>query len=229
MLFSALISLLAVAAPALAQDSFVGTWSSGSGAVVTGSGFANPGNLSFTYPKNTGISYSFTSDGFYEIARYRFSSNASQPNCITGVMNWVHGTYETQPNGSVVLTPFGDGYQQIQNPCGAVSNFIENYNDTELLSAWAVYAETTGQRLYLYSYDGSPLAPQNLVSTTPNMLPTQRLRNVTGQVASSSGSSNGLNTQNALAVSGSERRWSVESAGLVGTVLAGAGVASLFL
>ncbi|TFK48817.1 hypothetical protein OE88DRAFT_1684239 [Heliocybe sulcata] len=226
MLFSSLASLLLLAAPALAQDSFVGTWSSGSGAVVTGSGFANPANMSFTYPKTTGISYSFTTDGFYEIARYRFTANATEPNCITGVMNWAHGTYAAQPNGSIVLTPFGDGFQQIQNPCAAVSNFIENYNDTELVSAWAVYQETTGQRLYLYSYDGSPLAPQNLVSATPNMLPTQRLRNVTGTVSTSSG---GLTTENALVVSGGEQRWTASSASMLATVLAGAGMAASLL
>ncbi|KZT22807.1 hypothetical protein NEOLEDRAFT_1180557 [Neolentinus lepideus HHB14362 ss-1] len=185
-------------------------------------GFANPANLSFTYPKTAGISYSFTSDGYYEIARYRFNSNATQPNCITGVMNWAHGTYQQLPNNSIVMTPFGDGYQQIQDPCGAVSNFIENYNDTELLQAWAVYQETTGQRLYLYSYDGSPLAPQSLVSATPNMLPTQKLRNSTGSVSTSS---SGVTTENALVVSGGERRWSMTGVGILTTVLAGAGVA----
>jgi hypothetical protein len=162
----------------------VGTFSSGSGAVVTGPGFANPANTSFTYPNTTGISYSFTSDGFYEIARYRFVSNGSEPNCITGVMNWVHGTFEFQPNGSLTMDPFGDGYQQIQDPCGAVSNFIQDYNSTELYVNWNIYTDLTkGYKLQLYQFDGSMLAPQYLVANPPNMLPTMKLRNVSGTVA----------------------------------------------
>jgi len=167
-------------------SSLYGTWSSGSMNVVTGSGFANPANESFTYPNTTGISYSFASansagETWYEIARYRFTSNGSQPNCITAVMNWVHGIYAMQTNGSLVLTPNGDGYQQIQDPCAAVSDFIENYNDTELIpNYWYAYTDSTlGPAIQLYAFDGTPLAPQYVVSTTPNMLPTQQLRNVT--------------------------------------------------
>lgn len=108
-------------------------------------------------------------------------STGSQPNCITAVMNWVHGTYALQSNGSIVLTPNGDGYQQIQDPCAAVSDFIENYNDTELIpNFWYAYTDSTlGQAIQLYAFDGTPLAPQYVVSATPNMLPTQQLRNVT--------------------------------------------------
>jgi hypothetical protein len=153
--------------------------------VQTGSGFANPSNTSFIYPNTTGISYSFAAadangESWYEIARFRFTSNGSQPNCITAVMNWVHGTYALQTNGSIVLTPNGDGYQQIQDPCAATSNFVQNYNDTELLvSGWYLYTDATlGISLQLYSFDGSPLAPQYQVASTPNMLPTQQLRNV---------------------------------------------------
>ncbi|KAJ3735498.1 chaperone for protein-folding within the ER, fungal-domain-containing protein [Lentinula guzmanii] len=166
----------------------VGSWSSGSMNVQTGSGFANPAQTSFTYPNTSGISYSFSSqdsttegDPWYEIARYRFTSNGSQPNCITAVMNWVHGTYAQADNGSIILTPNGDGYQQIQDPCAAVSNFIENYNDTELLAnGYYTFTDPTlGLALQLYAFDGSPLAPMYQVSSTPNMLPTQQLRNVT--------------------------------------------------
>ncbi|KAF5343794.1 hypothetical protein D9757_007130 [Collybiopsis confluens] len=167
-------------------SSLVGTWSSGSNNVQTGRGFANPSNLSFTYPSTTGISYSFATAGtdgqtWYEIARYRFTSNGSHPNCITAVMNWAHGTVAVADNGSLILTPNGDGYQQIQDPCAAVSNFIENYNQTELLvSGYYTYTDTTnGLTLQLYQFDGAPLAPMKQISSTPNMLPTQSLRNVT--------------------------------------------------
>jgi len=162
--------------------SLAGTWSSGSKNVLTGPGFAYPANMSFVFPPplTTGISYSFTNDGFYEISRYRFSSNGSQPSCITGVLNWVHGTYILNSNGSLSTTPFGDGFQQIQDPCAAVSNFIQSYNLTELYQQWRIFLDpTTGPHLNLYQFDGSALAPMFQISTSPNMLPTQLLRNVT--------------------------------------------------
>lgn len=156
----------------------VGTWSSGSKAVSTGTGFCDPVKLTFNYPKTTGVSYSFSADGFYEVARYRFNSNGSEPTCITGVIGWVHGKYTLNQNGSITLAPFGDGFQQIQDPCAAVSNFIETYNYTEYYKGWRIYQDPTqGFKLHLYQFDGSPVAPQFLVSTTPSMLPTQLLRN----------------------------------------------------
>jgi hypothetical protein len=157
-----------------------GTWSSGSKGVTTGATFANPANMSFNYPKTTGISYSFTIDGFYEIARYRFNSNGSEPTCITGVIGWVHGTYTLNANGSISMLPMGDGFQQVQDPCAAVSNFIENYNLTEYYKGWRIFQDPTqGYKLHIFAFDGSPLAPMFQLSTTPNMLPTQQLRNVT--------------------------------------------------
>lgn len=176
--------------------SLVGTWSSGSRAVQTGPGFANPTNLTFLYPRTTGISYSFTSDGFYEIARYRFNGNGSEPTCITGIMNWVHGTYTINANGSITMHPFGDGYQQIQDPCAAVSNFLEPYNNTETYLQWRIFQDATqGYKLHLFQFDGAPLAPQFLVSTTPNMLPTQLLRNLPKEKSKSSGKGIKLRSQ----------------------------------
>jgi len=111
--------------------------------------------------------------------QYRFILAGSEPSCITGVMNWVHGTYTLQGNGSITMQPFNDGYQQIQDPCAAVSNFIENYNNTELYQSWRIYQDATqGYKLHLFQFDNAPLAPQFQVSTTPNILPTQQLRNL---------------------------------------------------
>ncbi|KDR82527.1 hypothetical protein GALMADRAFT_828512 [Galerina marginata CBS 339.88] len=178
-----------------------GTWSSGSKAVQTGAGFANPANMTFTYPKTTGISYSFSTDGFYEISRYRFNSNGesgfylvvvnkahfvfssypsgSEPTCITGVIGWVHGTFSLNANGSMSMTPLGDGFQQVQDPCAAISNFVETYNQTEYYQSWRIFQDPTqGYKLHIFAFDGSPLAPMFQVSTTPNMLPTRLLRNV---------------------------------------------------
>ncbi|KAG6909279.1 hypothetical protein DXG01_001223 [Tephrocybe rancida] len=172
----------------------VGTWSSGSKNVMTGAGFANPANQSFTYPKTTGVSYSFSDDGFYEIARYRFNGNGSEPTCITGVIGWVHGHYSLNSNGSITMVPLGDGYQQVQDPCAAVSNFIEDYNITETYVQWRIFQDpTTGYKLHLFQFDGAPLAPQFQVSTTPNMLPTTLLRNLPTTTTTSAG--NGVKTQ----------------------------------
>jgi len=234
-----LASLLAVvlAVPALGQDivytpihnitSIYGTWSSGSQNVITGPGFAQPANESFIYPKTTGLSYSFTSDGYYEIARYRMNGNGTQPNCITGVLNWCHGTYALNPNGSITTVPFGDGYQQIQDPCAAYSNFVENYNDTELYVQWGISQDPVkGYTLQLYQFDGTPLAPQWLVSTSPNMLPTQALRNVTPPLTTNSGL-----TQNAIVLNknAGERRWDIGGIHGILAVASGLGMASLLL
>lgn len=118
---------------------------------------------------------------FYEVSRYRFVANGSQPTCITGVLNWAHGSYEFLTNGSIVLTPMGDGFQQIQDACAAQSNFVEFYNNSELYLTWNVVQDpTAGPKLYLWQFDGTQLAPMGRVSQDPNMLPTQVLRNVTG-------------------------------------------------
>jgi hypothetical protein len=94
-------------------------------------------------------------------------------------MNWIHGTYTLNPNGSITLQPFNDGYQQIQDPCAAVSNFIEDYNMTEIYQSWRIFQDPVqGYKLHLFQYDGAPLPPQFQVSTTPTMLPTQQLRNL---------------------------------------------------
>ncbi|KAI0350180.1 hypothetical protein OH77DRAFT_1431328 [Trametes cingulata] len=227
MFVASLLALAFAAIPSVLSQGditdLVGTWSSGSKAVVTGQ-FANPANLTFNYPKTTGVSYAFSSDGFYEVARYRFNGNGAKPQCITGVLNWHHGTFQMLPNGSLVLTPFGDGYQQIQDPCAAETNFIENYNDTELYNSWQLFHDINdGPKLHLFNFDGSPVAPLFQVYSTPNMLPTEPLRNVTPTI----------DAANLLATNGAPgagaRSWS--SAGFV-SVVSGAvalGLSSLVL
>lgn len=233
MIFTSLLLLLATSAhgqtvydAAHNVTAITGTWSSGSQNVITGPGFATPSQEGFTYPKTTGMSFSFTDDGYYEVARYRMTSNGSVPTCITGVMNWCHGTYVLASNGSIVMTPFGDGYQQIQDPCAAISNFIENYNDTELYILWNIYQDPVkGYTLQLYQFDGTPLPPQYLITTSPNMLPTQALRNVSTTAVTAA------TVQNAAVVNANagERRW--EAASVTGLLMAisGLGLASLLL
>jgi len=184
--------------------SIFGTWSTGSKAVKTGPGFANPANKSFTYPKNSGQSFSFSKDGFYEVARYRFNSNASEPNCIVGVVNWAHGHFELLSNGSILLYPLGDGYQQIQDPCAAVSNFVEDYNRTERMRNWRIFEDPNdGFKLHLFQFDGAPLPPMFRVSETPIMNPTRMLRNVTPPATDSTGATLLVNTNGASMVESS--------------------------
>ena len=38
---------------------------------------------------------------------------------------------------------------------------------------------TDGPKLHLFEFDGTPVAPLFQTSTTPNMLPTEKLRNTT--------------------------------------------------
>jgi len=77
------------------------------------------------------------------------------------------------------MVPFGDGFQQIQDPCAAQSNFIDpSYNYTELYEAWGVTQDAQrGPTLQLYEADGTPVAPLYQVTNSPSMLPTTVLRN----------------------------------------------------
>lgn len=136
-------------------------------------------------------------------------------------MQWHHGTYVLQPNGSIVLTPFGDGYQQIQNACGAVSNFIEDYNMTESLMQWRIFLDQQdGPKLHLWQGDGTPIAPQFQLAASPVMLPTRKLRNDTTEV---------LSRRSLQKRSGGERAWT--PSGVVGLLVsvAAMGMASFVL
>lgn len=138
-------------------------------------------------------------------------------------MNWVHGTYQFLSNGSIIMTPLGDGFQQIQDPCAAVSNFIEVYNDTELYQSWRVFNDPQdGPKLHLFMFDGTPVAPQFQLSATPNMLPTRLLRNVTPPTDVLS--KRGLQKRNA-----GERSWTPAGVGALVVSLATMGAASILL
>lgn len=67
------VCLISTAAALNAQ--LVGTWTTKSAKVLTGPSFYNPINDSFTEPSHTGISYSFSVDGFYEEAYYQTIAN----------------------------------------------------------------------------------------------------------------------------------------------------------
>jgi hypothetical protein len=105
----------------------------------------------------------------------------TDPRCIIGVVQFQHGTFELVANGSIILNPFyQDGRQQIQNPCAAESNVLQQFNQTTLFLSWRIFVDPQGNdKLHLFQFDGSPLAPQFRVSTVPTMLPTRVLTNTT--------------------------------------------------
>ena len=117
-----------------------------------------------------------------------FQSSATRHKCITGLLNWHHGTYTVDDTvNSITLTPFGDGYQQIQNTCEAITNFIENYNQTEFYREYQMFQDPVdGPKLHLYDSGGSPYAPMFFRSSNPTMQPTRSLRNVSVPVGSGS-------------------------------------------
>ncbi|KAM0746321.1 hypothetical protein T439DRAFT_136393 [Meredithblackwellia eburnea MCA 4105] len=161
---------------------FAGTWSSGSGAVVTGPGFADPmnSNRPFIYPANTGISYSFTDDGYFEEAQYRFNANASEPHCATAAVLWQHGRYYFHNNGSITMDPSmfaADGRVQVQNPCAAQTQILTYYNQFELFSHWTITIDVhhAAYMLQLYRFDGSLFPRLYLTVRPPTMLPTTSL------------------------------------------------------
>lgn len=93
---------------------------------------------------------------------------------------WIHGEYTYECNGSLILTPYSDGYQQIEDPCAPVSNMIQTFDTVQLMSSWQIFIDPVdGPKLHLFQFDGTPVAPQFLVSRQPNMLPTVDLLNVT--------------------------------------------------
>lgn len=155
-----------------------GTWSSGWGSVRTGPGFANPVNFSFNYPPTSGISMSFTNDGFWEEAQYRFVSNGTRPNCIKAVVLWQHGRYNFEPNGSLTMQPIAaDGRIQIQDPCAAQTSVITYYYQPAMYQSWQIYndANHNTYNLQLQAFDNALFPRLYLVSRPPDMLPTNQL------------------------------------------------------
>ncbi|SAM82045.1 related to ROT1-molecular chaperone in the endoplasmic reticulum [Ustilago bromivora] len=165
--------------------SIYGTWSSGSQNVTTGIEFFNPVIQSFTLPATTGISYSFTDNGYFEESRYQFASNAVTNRCFKASLIWQHGTYQFHSNGSITLQPFpAEGYIQVLDPCGAQTSSIYHYAEFELISSWYNYQDNSpgfkpkGEAsfaLQMMAFDGSKLPLMWLRNRPPNMLPTKQL------------------------------------------------------
>lgn len=116
------------------------------------------------------------------------------------MMQFQHGTYSVESNGSLVLTPFADdGRQLISDRCMSVKSSYYRFNQTELFKVCqsglpkltSSHADLSSQRyevlidpfhnvkrLNLYEHDGSPMNPMFLVYEPPQMLPTRTLNPV---------------------------------------------------
>lgn len=122
--------------------------------------------------------------------------SATDPACPQGIIQWQHGTYTKNANGSLSLTPIGvDGRQLLSDPCNYQNAIYSRYNQFELfkvllspyhverpyeLITWQDYrvetdAYSKAQRLNLFAFDGAPLNPLYLVYKPPQMLPTETL------------------------------------------------------
>lgn len=162
--------------------SLTGTWTTGSGAVVTGPEFADPMNNGrpFIYPANTGIAYSFTDDGYFEEAQYRYLPNASDPHCARAMLIWQHGRYTIHANNSITIDPspfLSDGRILIQNRCTAQSEFLTYYNQWEIYNGWYIEIDVHhgAYMLQLERFDGSFMPRLYLTVRPPTMLPTAYL------------------------------------------------------
>jgi len=171
------------------DPNLVGTWSTKSHSVFTGPGFYDPVTEKMTEPALTGISYSFTADGYYEEAYYRAISNPTSPSCPAGIMQWQHGTYVQLSNGSLVLTPFSvDGRQLLSQPCQSGNSVFTRYNQSELFERYSVYTDPYHNvlRLDLYQFNGAAMNPMYIAYSPPQMLPTSTLNPTTASTTAGS-------------------------------------------
>ncbi|RDW83690.1 Protein rot1 [Aspergillus mulundensis] len=174
-------SLLASLASARNAADLVGTWTTKSRQVFTGPGFYDPILDELIEPKLTGVSFSFTSDGYFEEAFYRAVSNPQDPSCPKGIMQWQHGTYTVGSGGSLHLKPFPmDGRQLVSDPCSSAKGLYSRYNQTEEYNSFTVGIDPyyDSMRLDLYSFDGSPMIPMYLAYKPPEMLPAEPLESI---------------------------------------------------
>jgi hypothetical protein len=110
----------------------VGTWTTKSRSTVTGPGFYNPVADEFIEPDHTGISYSFTPDGHYEEAYYRAIANPTDPSHPSGIIQWQHGSWIMNINGSLSLSPIAVDGRQLTSEPGVYDNSLYiRYNQSE--------------------------------------------------------------------------------------------------
>ncbi|THW85934.1 ROT1-like protein [Aureobasidium pullulans] len=147
---TATLAFASVGSAQVVDADLVGTWATKANKTLTGPGFYDPVGDNMIEPSRPGISYSFTSDGFYEEAYYRAISNPANPSCPGAIMQWQHGSYVIGSDGSLTMTPIA-AYRVYTDPYHGVA------------------------RLDLTEFDGKIMQPMYLVYSPPTMLPTQTL------------------------------------------------------
>ncbi|KAJ1034871.1 hypothetical protein NDA18_000479 [Ustilago nuda] len=157
-----------------------GTWSSGSGRVVTGAGFFNPRTRSFTPPEVPGQAYSFTRDGYWEFAKYRVTPNPRKPECIQSQLIWQHGSYALHTNGTLHLWPIPrEGAQLLTFSCPGGSPPEEMYDVSEeytMVDTWSdLHHGVNSQALRLTDAWGNRSPSLYKIYDPPMMLPTDNL------------------------------------------------------
>ncbi|KAF2019261.1 hypothetical protein BU24DRAFT_418852 [Aaosphaeria arxii CBS 175.79] len=188
LLVSAGLAAGQAAAPPTSFANLVGTWNSKANSTMTGPKFYDPVNEKFTEPDHTGISYSFSADGHYEEAYYRAIANPRDPKCPKGIIQWQHGSFTKEANGSLILKPIAvDGRQLYSDPCSYDHAIYTRYNTSELFERYEVLTDPYRQipRLNLFKFDGSPMMPLYLAMSPPEMLPTTTLNPLTTSTAGS--------------------------------------------
>ncbi|CCH58039.1 hypothetical protein TBLA_0A02400 [Henningerozyma blattae CBS 6284] len=171
------------------QQQLEGTWSSKSNQVFTGPGFFDPIDELLIEPSLPGISYSFTSDGFWEQATYQVSGNPKNPKCPAAALVWQHGKYDILDNGTMILTPFKeDGRMLVSDPCtdNGTSTYMR-YNSSITFQAVTVSLDDYHgmYKLQIYQFDGSPMQPLYLAYRPPMMLPTQAINSASSSNSTS--------------------------------------------
>mgnify|MGYP001206500181 CR=1 FL=1 len=148
---TATLAFASVGSAQVVDADLVGTWATKANKTLTGpvspsslrehvnqtsnnafQGFYDPVGDNMIEPSRPGISYSFTSDGFYEEAYYRAISNPANPSCPGAIMQWQHGSYVIGSDGSLTMTPIAvDGRQLLSQPCQNKNSIYTRYNTTE--------------------------------------------------------------------------------------------------
>lgn len=76
-------------------------------------------NNTFNVPDTSGMAYSFTDDGFFEVFKYSFFANPKDPKCYRAQLIWQHGNFTmNDATGELNLTQYvPDGRMQLYSPC----------------------------------------------------------------------------------------------------------------
>lgn len=127
-----------------------------------------------------GQAYSFTQDGFFEMAKYRVTPNPRKPECIQSQLIWQHGSYLLHRNGTLQLYPIArEGAQLLTSSCPGGSPPEEMYDVPEeytMVDTWVdLHHGTTSAALRLTDAWGNRSPSLWKIYDPPMMLPTDAL------------------------------------------------------